>query len=326
MDYNLLQTQTPSTPPHPLLFPSVHPHPAGGGTAHYMTGAGKRERESDHLPNHFSSLPINRFSKQQCVFPNHPQWLQAEKRQPNSLVSTGLHLSFSDSHRQQQRQNKLHCLQNQTNTDHDGEENDENRGEEEEENLDLTAAINFHNDEIDRFLQAQREQLRRTLEGTRRKHYHALISAAELSVSRRMQEKATELETATKRNAELEERVSILKSEITSLQAEARADEVTVAALQAQLRQATAKRMATVDVDNPAVSDEESSCVDPRRERKSSSGSGFGNGICRKCWSSAATVVVLPCQHLCVCRNCDGGDICPVCSRARSASVEVYLS
>lgn len=183
MDYNLLQTQTPATPAHPLLFPSAHPHPAGGGacffvvvlfigfrfrtemscvflllagTAHYMTGAGKRERESDHLLNHFSSLPIiNRFSKQQCVFPNHPQWPQPEKRQLNSLVSTGLHLSFSDSYRQQQRQNKLHCLRNQTNTDHDGEENDENREEEEKVNLDLTAAINFHNDEIERVLQEQ---------------------------------------------------------------------------------------------------------------------------------------------------------------------------
>lgn len=338
-------------------------------TAHYMTGAGKRERESDHLLNNFSSLPINRFSKQQCVFPHHPQWLQTEKRQqPNSLVSTALHLSFSDNSRQQQRQDKLHGLRNQINTDRDRD-----REREEVGNLDLTAAINFHNDEIDSFLQVQvgnlftfiriafeigihqsrlhnfgnglgarrsdcvlyfywrgisflllqREQLRRMLEETQRKHYLALISAAELSAARRMQEKAAELETAAKHNAELEERLSRLKSEITSLQVEARADEMEVASLQAQLRQAATERVvAVVDIDNPAVSDEESSCVDPRRERRSST----GNGICRKCWSFAATVVVLPCQHLCVCRNCDGGDICPVCSSVRSASIEVYLS
>lgn len=120
-------------------------------TAHYMTGAGKRERESDHLLNNFSSLPINRFSKQQCVFPHHPQWLQTEKRQqPNSLVSTALHLSFSDNSRQQQRQDKLHGLRNQINTDRDRD-----REREEVGNLDLTAAINFHNDEIDSFLQVQ---------------------------------------------------------------------------------------------------------------------------------------------------------------------------
>ncbi|KMZ63089.1 hypothetical protein ZOSMA_42G01290 [Zostera marina] len=316
MDYNLLQTQTPA---HPFLLPSAHPRSTGGATAHYMTGAGKRERESDHLLNNFSSLPINRFSKQQCVFPHHPQWLQTEKRQqPNSLVSTALHLSFSDNSRQQQRQDKLHGLRNQINTDRDRD-----REREEVGNLDLTAAINFHNDEIDSFLQVQREQLRRMLEETQRKHYLALISAAELSAARRMQEKAAELETAAKHNAELEERLSRLKSEITSLQVEARADEMEVASLQAQLRQAATERVvAVVDIDNPAVSDEESSCVDPRRERRSST----GNGICRKCWSFAATVVVLPCQHLCVCRNCDGGDICPVCSSVRSASIEVYLS
>lgn len=47
---------------------------------------------------------------------------------------------------------------------------------------------------------------------------------------------------------------------------------------------------------------------------------------CRACKVREVSVLLLPCRHLCLCKDCEGFiDICPVCSVMKTATVQVYM-
>lgn len=116
-------------------------------------------------------------------------------------------------------------------------------------------------------------------------------------------------------------------------QAKAKAQEITAASLQAQLQQAMMMNnnnnnisgedgcglTCAVGVEGQAE-DAESAYVDPERV--------VGSGPkCRGCGKRVASVVVLPCRHLCVCSECDTHfRVCPVCLTVKNSTVEVFLS
>ncbi|OAY24492.1 BOI-related E3 ubiquitin-protein ligase 1 [Manihot esculenta] len=250
--------------------------------------------------------------------------------QPN-VVSTGLRLSFGDQQQIQQNHQYQHQQQQQ--------QQQQSFVSQSSPFLyllpeDFAPQIKRQRDEIDQFLQAQGEQLRRTLADKRKRHYRALLSAAEESIARRLKEKEAEVEKATRRNAELEARAAQLSVEAQVWQAKARAQEATAASLQAQLQQALMSGgVATQDnrrgedgglgcsggVEGQAE-DAESAYVDPERVTVTAGPS------CKGCRKRAATVVVLPCRHLCLCTECDQvAQACPLCLQVRNSSVEVFL-
>lgn len=255
---------------------------------------------------------------------------QPQPPQPN-VVSTGLRLSFGDQQQQQIQQNHHYRPQQQQ--------------QQQQQSFvcqssaflslfseDFATQIKRQRDEIDQFLQAEGEQLRRTLAEKRHRHYRALLSATEESIARRIREKEAEVEKATRRNAELEARAAQLSVEAQVWQAKARAQEATAASLQAQLQQAIMNGGVAQDsrrgddglgcsggVEGQAE-DAESAYVDPERVTVS------GGRSCKGCRKRAATVVVLPCRHLCLCTECDQvAQACPLCLQVRNSSVEVFL-
>ncbi|KAF8380629.1 hypothetical protein HHK36_028118 [Tetracentron sinense] len=257
-----------------------------------------------------AAAPINLFSLQSQPPPSTLINLaQFHNQQPN-VVSTGLRLAFGD----QQQQNIVLPSSNLSSLLSE----------------DLTAQIKQQRDELDQFLQAQGEQLRRTLAVTRQRHYHTLLGAAEESAGRRLREKDAEMEKAARQNAELEARVAQLRAEAQVWQAKARVQEVTAVSLQTQLQQAMTSRGGAHDMREEGggfavggdtyAEDAESAYIDP--ERVVSSGP-----MCKGCRKRAASVVLLPCRHLCLCTDCDAAvEACPLCLSFRSASVEVYFS
>lgn len=178
----------------------------------------------------------------------------------------------------------------------------------------------------------QGEQLRRTLAEKRQRHYRALLQAAEETVARRLREKEAEVEKATRRNAELQARAAQLSVEAQVWQAKARAQEITAASLQAQLQQTIMCHGGGDDnggggggggvscaVEGQAE-DCESAHVDPERV-------AAARPKCRGCERRVASVVVLPCRHLCICAECDAHfRACPVCLTLKNSTVEVLLS
>jgi E3 ubiquitin-protein ligase BOI-like protein len=181
----------------------------------------------------------------------------------------------------------------------------------------------------------QGEQLRRTLAEKRQRHYRALLGAAEESIARRLREKEMEIEKATRRNAELEARATQLSIDAQVWQAKVRTQEVTAASLQAQLQQAIMNgglaqdsRRGDDGIGCPGgvegqtqAEDAESAYVDPDRVTVVP-----GGPSCKACRKRMASVVLLPCRHLCVCTECDQVvPACPLCLHVRNSSVEVFL-
>ncbi|KAF7828507.1 putative BOI-related E3 ubiquitin-protein ligase 2 [Senna tora] len=292
---------------------SLQPQPGGGllDESHILyangaTNSRKRGREATATTTGIAQTPPN------VVTPFSMQ-LHNQQQQQNG-VSTGLRLSFGDHQQQQQR------LQLQQ----------QRQGSQSQPYAFLSllsegfaSQIKQQRHEIDQFLQAQGEQLRRALAEKRQRHYRALLSAAEESVGRRLREKEAEVQKAARRNAELEARAAQLSVEAQVWQAKAKAQEATAASLQAQLQQAImscAQEKGGGGCYAEEAEDAESAYVDPERVVMS-------GPKCRGCGKRVASVVVLPCRHLCICTECDAHfRACPVCLTIKNSTVEVYLS
>ncbi|KAG1360910.1 BOI-related E3 ubiquitin-protein ligase 1 [Cocos nucifera] len=229
---------------------------------------------------------------------------------PPPLVSTGLRLASEDQHQLQNNSQANPLLSSSlfpVLSD------------------DLSLQLNQHQDEVDRFLRAHGEHLRRTLAEKRQRHCRVLLCVAEKVAARRLREKEAEVEQAVRRAAELEEWLAHLKAESLAWQAKALADQAAAVALHAQLQQAQAAAAAAAAAeeregecrDSPAE-DAESAHVDPDRAPPAT---------CRSCRTALASVVVLPCRHLCLCADCsDAAPSCPICRCATTGSLHVVFS
>ncbi|GMJ11021.1 hypothetical protein like AT1G32740 [Hibiscus trionum] len=296
-----VQAQYPS---NVLLLNRNGQEEAGGvflDQSHVFFNNNTRKRGREVAGAAITTAPMNSIS-----LPTHPTQLIdiSQLHQPN-VVSTGLRLTFGD-----QQQNLVS----------DG----------------LGTQIKRQRDELDHFLHAQGEELRRTLAEKRQRHYRALLLAAEESVARRLREKDAEVEKAKRRNVELETRAAQLSAESQIWRAKARTHEATAASLQAQLQQAIIsgggaavmqdsmrgeeRQKCTDGVLETQAEDAESAYVDP--ERVAASGPS-----CKACGTRVAAAVLLPCRHLCLCTECDRvAQACPVCLTVKNSSVEVFLS
>uniref|UniRef100_A0A5B7A3B7 Putative BOI-related E3 ubiquitin-protein ligase 1-like n=1 Tax=Davidia involucrata TaxID=16924 RepID=A0A5B7A3B7_DAVIN len=301
---------------------SLQPQPGGGGffdqsNMLFNNGVGTNPRKRGRELT-ATTTAINPFSMQ-----NQPPQLidltQLHTSQPN-VVSTGLRLAFGDQ-QQQQLQQQLQQRQRQQSLSPQSSSSVLLSLLSE----DLATQIRQQREEIEHFLQAQGEQLRRTLAEKRQRHYRALLGAAEESVARRLREREAEVEKAARRNAELEARAAQLSAEAQVWQAKARAQEAAAATLQAQLQQAIMSGGCAQEdgggVEGQAK-DAESAYIDPERVEVVSSGPS-----CKACRKRVASVVLLPCRHLCLCTECDAvAQACPLCLSFRNSSVEVFLS
>ena len=191
----------------------------------------------------------------------------------------------------------------------------------------------------------QAERLRRALADARRRQYRSLLVAAEAVASQRIREKEAEASEAARRGADLEDRVARLRAEAAAWQAKALADQSTAAALHAQLQQAAAaaqaRGKAEEEEDNAgAAADDAGSCfVDPDRVVEIAPPPPPPARPCRTCRQASASVVLLPCRHLCVCADCEpavpatapfaAGAVaaaCPMCRGAVTGTVQVFFS
>ncbi|CAL9066699.1 BOI-related E3 ubiquitin-protein ligase 1-like isoform X2 [Musa acuminata AAA Group] len=225
---------------------------------------------------------------------------------PPSQVSLGLRLTAEEKrrHRRETQSNPLLSSASSSSVLHE----------------ELVALVNHQRDEIETLLLAQEEQLRRALAERRQRQYRALLNAAEESAARRLREKEAEVGRLARRRGELEKRLALLRTETMAWQAKAMADQVTAAALNAQLEKAAAApERKEMSGDSPPAEDAESGFEDPDRVER--------ERACRSCQYRRASVVLLPCRHLCLCDACDAAsDSCPVCRCVTTGSVRVLLS
>ncbi|OIV94104.1 hypothetical protein TanjilG_05484 [Lupinus angustifolius] len=248
--------------------------------------------------------------------------------QHQNVVSTGLGLSFD-----QQQQQRLQLQQQQ-----------QLHGCHSSSYLSLlpegfSTHMKRQRDEIDQFLHAQGDELQRTLAEKRQKHCRALSRAAAEVVARLLREKEAEMEKATRQNAELEAHAAQLSAEAQVWQAKARAQEAAAASLQAQLQQTMMAFGAggchggddggpglSCAIDEGQAEDAESGYIDPDRVEVIAPVAA-ARAKCRGCGKRVASVVVLPCRHLCMCAECDTHfKACPVCLILKNSTIEVFIS
>ncbi|RCV07825.1 hypothetical protein SETIT_1G276600v2 [Setaria italica] len=274
---------------------------------------------------------VNLFTlqpQQSTSFANMAQF-QSQNRVSSSpspaataLVSTGLRLAFDEQQQQQQQQQQqestkqMNALRYSSSPSLFSTVSDE-----------LAAQVKQHDDEIDRFIREQGEQLRRAMADRLRRHNRAILVKADQSAARRLREKAAEAEREARRGAELEERLARLRGEAAAWQAKALSEQAAAVTLHAQLQQAAAVARASVEELGDAGPAESSSSayVDPRRTGPSP------DRACLGCRLRPASVVLLPCRHLSLCGECfaasdaDAAMACPVCLCVRTGSVEAIL-
>ncbi|CAL9089843.1 unnamed protein product, partial [Musa textilis] len=236
------------------------------------------------------------------------------RSRPPPIVSTGLHLSFEEQH-QQQNQKQSDPLPSSSScsilpSSLLPEE--------------IAPYINQQKDEIGKLLYAQGEQLRQAFAEKWRRHCRSLLGVAKEWAAAWLREKEADVELAMRRSAELEDSLSRLRTESMAWQAKAIANQATAAALHARLQQAAAAPT-PAKKGRESAEDAESAFVDAGRVEPE-------RAACRVCRGRPASVVLLPCRHLCLCDACDDGggggaaESCPVCRCVATASVRVFLA
>ena len=182
---------------------------------------------------------------------------------------------------------------------------------------------------------AQNDRLRTVLEEARKRHCRALIMAMEEALIRKLKEKEVELENAARRNRELEEKIWQMTAENQMWFSIAKNNEALVSTLRLSLEQAIQNSGGEVaagppdcgeegfgDSDCVAAEDALSCCNLPENNNERSA-----KRTCKVCGENEVSVLLLPCRHLCLCKQCEARlDACPLCSATKNASLQIFMS
>lgn len=202
---------------------------------------------------------------------------------------------------------------------------------------DLAGCLHQQGLEIDELVRLHGETMLAGLQDAMRRQWRAM-AAAESAVVQRLREKEAELEATSRRNAELEEKVRQLAAENQVWYSVAKNNEAVVAGLRTSLDQLlhqSAAPAAACDegygdssevVVATVADDAQSSChagydasdVPPFNHRRRT---------CRVCGKNEVSVLLLPCRHLCMCKDCEPTTAtCPACQSAKDGRLHIFLS
>ncbi|KAG6515395.1 BOI-related E3 ubiquitin-protein ligase 1-like isoform X1 [Zingiber officinale] len=193
---------------------------------------------------------------------------------------------------------------------------------------DLVSLIYKQNLEIDAFICLQNERMLNEFKEMRNRHCRAVLSLLGKQMAKRLMEKEAELQSVTRRNAELEEKVWRMSEENKIWYNVAKNNEAVASNLQSSLEQALLRGGVShrdafeVAANSVPDADVAESCC----EAENSVAAAQRGTACRACCEKDVSVLLLPCRHLCLCEDCDavaGG--CPVCGATKKTSFHVLL-
>lgn len=169
----------------------------------------------------------------------------------------------------------------------------------------------------------------------RQRHMASFLTSISKGIDKKIREKDLEIEAINRKNKDLVERIKQVANEAQNWHYRAKYNESIANMLRANLQQALAQGNEqqikegfgdNTDLENDAVSS-----IDPNNYLgKFDNHNSNHNGvmICRACKVKEVCILVMPCRHLSLCKDCDsrGVNVCPVCQVVKSVGVEVYMS
>ncbi|KAI3407348.1 uncharacterized protein J3R85_021071 [Psidium guajava] len=185
--------------------------------------------------------------------------------------------------------------------------------------------------ETNRFLKLQADRMRQSVLQKIRSTQLQTLSLLEDQVIQKLGAKEAEVESINKKNEELEERIKQLTFEVGAWQQRALNSENMIATVNYNLQQIYAQSRDSKEGCGDSEVDDTASCFNGgatnfhgllRREKNGSQESM----TCKVCRVNTVSMLLLPCQHLCVCKDCEGKvRVCPLCQSCKLFGTEVFM-
>ncbi|XP_042031281.1 BOI-related E3 ubiquitin-protein ligase 1-like [Salvia splendens] len=187
--------------------------------------------------------------------------------------------------------------------------------------------------EIDAIISQHTKKIRYELESRQKLQARVLAAAIGEGVMKKLKEKDEQIQRMAKLNLVLQERVKSLYVENQLWRDLAQSNEATANSLRTDLEQVLhhvgngggEQHLSAVD-----VADEESCCGSRSVDAEEYDDGNSGERRCRLCGEREASVLLLPCRHLCLCSACGSGSqqlqSCPVCNFSMTATLHVNMS
>lgn len=177
--------------------------------------------------------------------------------------------------------------------------------------------------EIDQFIRIQNEKLRLALQEQRKQQTALIINKCESITKLLLNQKEEQIREASNRTFQLENLLTGMEIENQTWQRVAKEKETMVASLNSAIQ----RLKETANPPPNGVDDAESYCqnIDGEKTETGELGS-MKKMVCRCCNNRNSCVIIMPCRHLCSCRDCEVFLYsCPVCRNVKKATIEVLV-
>lgn len=167
----------------------------------------------------------------------------------------------------------------------------------------------------------------------------SVIAAFEQRLVKRLKEKEEELAAASRRNAQLEDQIRQIAAENEIWFTVAKNNEAIVATLTASLEQVNNNAVKAEEGEGEGYGDSDgapfggdddalSCCYGGGAEEERRDDGAVRIGVwCKLCGEKDVSVLVLPCKHLCLCKDCESKtDTCPVCHASKNVCLQISFS
>ncbi|KAL4586937.1 hypothetical protein LXL04_011585 [Taraxacum kok-saghyz] len=200
----------------------------------------------------------------------------------------------------------------------------------------VTTELDRQNEELERYIMLQGENMLKAVKEIRQRHMASFLASISKGIDKKIREKDLEIETINRKNKELVERIKHVANEAQNWHYRAKYNESIANMLRANLEQALVAQGNEQQIkegfgDNTDLENDAVSSIDPNNHLGKFNNNNNDNGgvmICKACKVKEVCVVVMPCRHLSLCKDCDGRgvNVCPVCQSVKSVGVQVYMS
>ncbi|XP_074563476.1 E3 ubiquitin-protein ligase BOI-like [Curcuma longa] len=198
--------------------------------------------------------------------------------------------------------------------------------------LDMTISVaslmQTYQEEMHQFLQLQNQRLVQTLLEQRNQHVESLLNSFQANVAVLLKAKEDELTIAMMRQKGLQEKLKKAEESRAMWESIARQNEAQILSLRSVLAQIQQPQFSSANSGGASISIDSNS--PPMEVKKGMKATKDGDDEviipCKCCGRRNACRLLLPCRHLCTCKQCtDSLTACPVCSSKITVSAKVLF-